>query len=82
MCLDSVIGKDLCCACSKTASIINEMAAMTQESLIERMRNNCFTISTYGSYDVGCTKLLELVVRTVTDEGIHNRRVSLIVMVQ
>jgi len=51
------------CGKNKATAMICEMAAITQENLVQRMRNGPFTVSTDGSND-NISKQFPVVVRT------------------
>lgn len=76
MCPDSSIAKDISCKRKKTTILINEMAVMCQEQIIDKMRKMPFTISTDGSNDMGGSKLFPVVVRTISEDGVHSEVVS------
>lgn len=74
---DSKISKDIKCGRSKTTVLIKEMSEMTKETLVSRMKSGPFSLSTDGSNDMDKLKLFPLVVRTVSESGVHSELFSL-----
>lgn len=76
---DSTVIKDIKCGRSKTTSLIKEIGDIGKETLVDRLKSGPFSVSTDGSNDMEKLKLFPLVVRTVSESGVHSELLSLAV---
>lgn len=73
-----ILKRGVKCASSKTTPLIKMIQEISKEKLIARKKSDPFIVSTDGPNDMDKTKLFPLVIRTISDSGVHSELLSVL----